>query len=204
MLQEIFEGQELTESSLSRLWRKFNEHEAAIITAYRGEYRKSQNQQRNRKLYAALARLGYSVTSVDGGYVEVDDDENSQEVAEHSFVVVNHRDTGGFRESIIKLGIHFDQDSVLLINDGGATLVGTTHRAGADPAFGKEVRFNSTKYNPKDPMFFTRLGNSKIVFENKSKANKYADEFYPVGANSNKMAYLNGNEVLEQIKDIEL
>ena len=88
----------LTESSVTRFINKFQNHDAAIITAHRGEYNHKENQARNKKLFSALYSKGYSVTSAKGSYVENKGHHNEKEVSEHSFVVVNHKHDPDFHK----------------------------------------------------------------------------------------------------------
>ena len=68
----------LNESSLSRLWRHNEEHDAGALTAFRkgadcgdGEsYSKKENKQRNKSLLAKLKTKGYGVTKLHGSYPE--------------------------------------------------------------------------------------------------------------------------------------
>ena len=66
----------LNESSLSRLWKHNEEHDAAALTAFRkgadcgeGEpYSKKDNAKRNKSLLAKLKIKGYGVTKLHGSY----------------------------------------------------------------------------------------------------------------------------------------
>lgn len=162
----------LAESSMTRFLRKFAEYDAAIITAYRGEYTKSENQARNKKLFSMLNAKGYSITSVKGSYIENHNTPDAMEVSEHSFVVVNHHNDPSFLRNIIRLGTAFDQDSILEIKQGTppeAVLHGTSRRDNAWPSFGqthtldKGITLNNTSSE-----FFTRLGNAKLAFLDES------------------------------------
>jgi hypothetical protein len=77
----------LTESGLSRMWMHMQDHQTAMITAFRddpdddegcvmgpqpveGEDALDKNKMRNRDLKATLLNFGYGVTAVEGTYIE--------------------------------------------------------------------------------------------------------------------------------------
>ncbi len=60
----------LIESSLSRLYKHMTEHDSAILSAFRDEFTKKENYERNRELKARLLERGYGVTKVAGSYIE--------------------------------------------------------------------------------------------------------------------------------------
>ena len=132
----------LNESSLSRIHQHTQEHDTAILTAYRAAPDDSEgcitdlpaagqeeasprkmNQKRNRELKAMLLRKGYGVTRVDGSYIENFSDPDPLklvEVSESSFFVVNLNDSPNFVSDMKDLGELFCQDSILIIPQGGA------------------------------------------------------------------------------------
>ena len=60
----------INESSLSRIWQKYKEHDSGTISASRGENTKKQNQTLTLALKTELIKLGYSVTKVKGKFIE--------------------------------------------------------------------------------------------------------------------------------------
>ena len=103
----------LTESSLSRMWTHMQDHQTAMITAFRddpedgkgcvmdpqpseGESALDKNKDRNRDLKATLLRFGYGVTAVQGTYIENYMKDNAVEVKEDSMFVVNLEDDPKF------------------------------------------------------------------------------------------------------------
>ena len=124
----------LNESSLSRIWKHNEEHDAGALTAFRkgsecGEgtaYSKSDNAKRNKSLLAKLKTKGYGVTKLYGSYPE-----GGKSVKETSYFVVDLNDTGKLEKDLKKLGQEFDQDSILSIprgairGDAKAYLIGT-------------------------------------------------------------------------------
>ena len=155
----------MNESSLSRIHQK-SQDIAGTITAYRGEFSKRENQQRNRSLLAKLMAAGYSVTSVKGSYIENYGSNEEKEVSEHSYFISPRTDAQ--RDTLVgdllKLGAEFDQDSVLIIRDGKGTLIGTSHRDNAWPEFGKSEAVGGFK-GGKAAEFLSRVGNRPYVFE---------------------------------------
>jgi hypothetical protein len=82
---------------------------------------------RNKRFLATLMSLGYSVTTIDGAYVENFGTTLSSEQRENSYFVVDQHDTSDFISNIVKLGKKFCQDSVLIKpkNSESAYLHGT-------------------------------------------------------------------------------
>lgn len=163
--------QDLTESSLSRLWSKTEKHTCGAITGYRGENTTEENRENNRILVNYLQGKGYSLTRVDGSYIENFNTPTAREVREPSFFVCNHTvegdDGGQLENDLRKLGKRFDQDSVLIVPAGAqdAYLVGTSDRSDAWPAPGQRVPVGSAKWGDSLGPFFSRVGGRKFAFE---------------------------------------
>jgi|TARA_R110000824_G_scaffold170181_2_gene347454 hypothetical protein len=155
----------LTESSLSRIYGHIMDHDSAILTAFRNEYSKKQNYKRNRELKAQLLSLGYGVTKVAGSYIENFESPQAVEVSEQSYFVSNRKDAPGFVESIKSLGEQYEQDSVLIIPEGGkdAYLIGT--REGNDfPPFGDQISVGDLKMG-RSAEFMSKVKGRPIVFK---------------------------------------
>ncbi len=152
------------ESSINRLLSHFKNYDAAILTAYRSSLTKEENKERNRQLYKALLSLDCSITQVEGRYTE---EETGRNAKENSFVVVNMKNKPEFKKTIVKLGKHFEQDSVLFIRKGSpatAYLYGT-RKNDSHPKMDEEIPVG--KLTSKiSGNFFTRIKNKKFVFEN--------------------------------------
>lgn len=155
----------LNESSLSRIQSKTSGL-AGTITAYRSEFTKRENQQRNRSLVAKLMHAGFSVTAVRGSYIENFGSEDQKEVSEHSFLVAprDEKSADSLESVLIKLGQEFDQDSVLIIKNGKGELVGTSHRDNAWPSFGQREPVGGFK-GGKAAQFMSRVNDRSYVFE---------------------------------------
>lgn len=155
----------INESSLSRLKSKIDSFATGAITAYRGEFNKKQNQQRNKKLLALLMRKDYQVTTVKGSYIEDYGTDTAKEVGETSFFVVNPKDGddgGKLEKDLINLGKDFDQDSILSIQyKKSAVLIGTNNSE--FPSMGKRVAVGSAGYG-KSGEFFSRINGRAFNF----------------------------------------
>lgn len=162
------------ESSLSRLWSHNEEHECAALSAFRkaedcGKGREilhKENQERNKSLAAKLSILGYGVTDVSGRYPE-----GGKVVKEWSFFVVNLQDDPKFFDEIIKLGIKFDQDSVLIVPKGAiqnkaeAYLYGTNHCENSWLGWQNKNPFEKGKVGYASPIYTTYVGGRPFIFE---------------------------------------
>ena len=155
----------LTESSLSRVLGHIMEHDSAILTAFRGEYSRKENYERNRKLKAHLLSVGYGVTKIEGSYIENFETPQAIEVSEQSFFVSNRSDDSTFFDSMESLGEQHEQDSVLIIPMAGkdAYLVGT--REGNDfPPFGDQISVGDLKMG-RSAEFMSKVKGRPIVFK---------------------------------------
>lgn len=156
----------ISESSLTRIHSKMQNSVTGSITAYRGEYTKAENQQRNKSLVSKLLIAGYSVTAVRGSYIENYGSEDEKEVSEHSFFVspLKPGTDETLEKDLIALGQEFDQDSVLIIQNGKGELVGTSNRENAWPGFGKREPVGGFK-GGKAAEFMSRVNDRPYVFE---------------------------------------
>lgn len=157
----------LNESSLSRIWGAVEEHEAGAITAFRADRKREVNQKFNSAMKIYLRSKGYSVTAIDGNYIENFGEPNQVEVSEPSYFVVDINDTGNLHSDLIALGRMFGQDSVLIVERGGedAYLVGTTGRQDAWLGLGEKVRVGSGKYGQVAGAFLSRIRGRPFAFE---------------------------------------
>jgi len=165
-------------SSLSRVHQHVSEHECAVITAFRGDpsdhgncvhdapatYQGENlkaldvNKLNNRDLKAALLKLGYGVTAVDGTFVENFDTPEAVEVKEDSLLVVNLNDDPSFYDNIKMLGKKYCQDSVLIIPQGGKDikLYGTNNSQ--FPGLDQEVSVGDMVFG-RSSEFMTKVNN---------------------------------------------
>lgn len=154
----------INEKSLSRTYSHMQEHDTGLITAYRSEFSKRENQQRNRNLLARLQSKRYGVTSMKGSYIENYGTKDAIEVGEHVFFVVDLADRGTLKADLTELGEMFDQDSVLFVPQGGEVgyLIGTSKRENAWPNYGEVVRVGTPIFG-EEGEFFTRVRNRPFV-----------------------------------------
>lgn len=161
-----FKQQQLHEASLSRIWQHTRESNMGIITAYRGEFDIRQNEKRNKELMSAIRSAGFGFIPVTGFYVENPGQEDEQKVQEKSFVVLSSsNDSGKLRTFLIKMGIKFNQDSVLYKDASvdKASLIGTAQ--GRWPGLNNQVEVG--KFVPqKIGTYYTKMrGHRTFVFE---------------------------------------
>jgi len=129
----------LNESSLSRVLRQRSNHDTGCITAFRYNISKEKGMQLTDKLKQILQSKGYGCTYVDGFYKE---QEMEKAAKEKSIFVVDLKDDGKLKETLIALGNQFGQESILFKpKGGGARLIRTTKAAlgrESNPAEGTE------------------------------------------------------------------
>ena len=176
-MKELLERWEkfLTESGLSRLYQHMMEHDSAIISAFRNEYPKKENYERSRELKAQLLSSGYGVTKVDGSYIENFETPEAIEVSELSYFVSNRKGNQEFVNDIARLGEQYEQDSVLIIPEGGkdAYLLGT--RADNDfPPMGQQIRVGNVKMGD-EAEFMSRVKGRPFVFADEPVLEVYDD-----------------------------
>ena len=165
----------LAESGLSRLYQHMRDHDSAIISAFRNEYPKKENYERSRELKAQLLSSGYGVTKVDGSYVENFETPEAIEVSELSYFVSNRKGNQEFVNDIAKLGEQYEQDSVLIIPEGGkdAYLLGT--RADNDfPPMGQQITVGNVKMGD-EAEFMSRVKGCPFVFADEPVLEVYDD-----------------------------
>ena len=152
---------DMNESSLSRLWKKYQDCDSGTITAFRGEYSKKENLARN-----AVLGAGYSVTSIDGVYIENYGSANEKPVKEKSFIVFDHKKTGKLKADLKRLGLRYDQDSITFnsVSDGNYYLIGTSKREDSYPGFGKEIKLGKPMFG-KSGEFHSSVKGRPFVFE---------------------------------------
>ncbi len=155
------------ESGLSRVYDHIQEHDAGTITAYRGSNTRKINQAKNKHLMSKLKSAGYGITAVKGAFIEGYGTPEANEVSEESFFVVDLKDSGTLRKTLIKLGEEFEQDSIIFIPKGGegVELIGTSKTKGLDPSYGQSIKIGNTVMGKTGEMGFSRVGGRAFVFE---------------------------------------
>ena len=173
------------ECSSRVLYMYARKYEYGVITAYRyapdcGEitpYTRKENQQRNKSLLSKLRARGYSVTSIEGSYIENYGTPNAREVGVSSFFVADVQSRGTLLNDLKKFGREFDQDCILFGRAGSANkLVGTNTCPDGYPGMGKEVRMGAAIFG-KDSEFMSIVRGRPFVFSEDMKT--YGVAKYP-------------------------
>lgn len=108
-------GVKIQSGGFNRLISHFDNYELGFITAFRGEYDKSENKKRNKQLEADLKASGLGYVKVRGGFTEDFGKPTAQDVTEDTFVVINTKWADhAFKEFMIKLCGKYNQDAVLI------------------------------------------------------------------------------------------
>jgi hypothetical protein len=161
----------LNESSLSRIWDKTQKHSCGTISAFRGDRTYRENDRNHKKLSAYLLSKGYSLTKIDGTYIENFGSDDEEDVNERSLFVCNHNvgggDDGQLENDLFKMGEYFDQDSVLIIPLGGkdAYLFGTSKRDNAYPSYGQKEIVGDGKYGKVAGEFLSKIRGRRFAYE---------------------------------------
>lgn len=153
----------IIESSLSRIWQKYKEHDSGTISASRGENTKKQNQTLTLALKTELIKLGYSVTKVKGKFIETYKTDHEVVVKEDSFVVSDQYDRKNLRKDLIKLGQKYKQESITFcdVNTGDYFLIGTNS---GYPGKGKIVKLGKPMFGD-DGEFTSYINGRPFIFE---------------------------------------
>jgi len=167
---------EFSESSLSRIWKQVSEHDSGTISAFRyarncGEgqrYTRSENESKNHRLKSQLLALGYGVTPIDGVYIENYDTKDAIEVREDSYIVIDLKDSGKLKNTLIALGTQYEQDSITYSKPSGEYyLISTNKCPQGYPGKGKigvQLKLGKSFFG-KDGEFHSKIRNRPFVFE---------------------------------------
>ncbi len=171
------------ESSLSRVFKKMEEHECGTITAYRGEFTYKENRARLESLNVKLTKLGYRLTELNGVYIEnfgsTNPEKPEKTVKERIFFAEDFKDYGTIKKDLMDLGEEFDQESILFIPKGGlsATLIGTSHDQDAYLDYHEEIPFSNRSFGEVGE-FMTKVKNRPFMFESFEREQKRPSGFY--------------------------
>jgi len=169
------ENELLQESSLSRILSKMESYDCGIITAFRHNFSKKKNLDRNKKLLANIYYHKFDATTVYGSYIEDFDPNNKEqhkEVTEESFFIVDSKNTGNLKKFLTLAGSIFLQDSIIFIpkNTKTAILIGTTpwrDNTNVWPEKGQEIVFPKMKIGTENE-FMTKVKNRPFYFHEKT------------------------------------
>lgn len=157
----------LAESSLSRIWKKHKESDSGTISACRGNLTKEENKKRTLELKTLLIKAGYSVTAVNGVYIENYNSPDAREVHEKSFIVFDYKNLGTLKQDLIKFGKKFDQDSITYSEQGKDYYLIGTNRTGY-PGMNVEIKLGKPMFGTNGEFFSTVKGRP-FVFEHLSQ-----------------------------------
>jgi hypothetical protein len=161
-----FRDKMLHESSLSRIHQHSKESNMGIITAYRGDYSKQQNETRNASLVSDIRSAGFGYVSVTGYYIENPGTPEETKVVEKSFVVISSaNDSGRLKGFLKRSGEKYNQDSVLYKDAASdqAVLIGTA--PGRWPGLDTEVKVGAWHANKIDSYYTQMKGHRTFRFE---------------------------------------
>lgn len=178
--------QKITEASLSRIWRDFQENEFGIITSWR--VGSVDNKANLAKLKSLVSSRGFGYVRIDGVGQEEDETGKVRSVKEPSLLVKNvspeknsdrHRDGVGnrpvltsiaFEKFMVFLAHKFKQWGIVLHSpEKGTRLIQTSD----DGRPVKKVDMKMSKFNPmKVAQFYSSLKGKPFTFE----GFKYADK----------------------------
>ncbi len=131
----------LYESSLAELCTKYAGADSGAISCIK-EFSEEGKIVRSAELKAVLVGAEYSVTTVNGLYIENNGTKDVSKTKAHMFVVFDRHKTGNLRRDLIKLGLLYGQEAVTYhsASSGTSYLIGTSKKPGSRPPYGQEVR----------------------------------------------------------------
>ena len=145
--------------SLNRTVFWLNNRNCAILSAWRGEFSRTENDRRNNELQQSLRSLGYGVIRLKGCYAEV-----GQSIGkENSYLVFDLEDTQEFRDIIYEHSERYNQDCFLFkpVNEDNAYLIGTNDNYGK----GKVDNVGILHINSVTAENYSEVGSGRISFE---------------------------------------
>ncbi len=185
---ELLQEKSLNESSLSRILKKMGEYDCGIITAFRHNFSKKENLERNKKLLANIYHHRFDAVKVYGAYIENYDPNNKsnqKEVIEESFFVIDSKKTGNLKKFLTLAGSAFLQDSIIFIpnNTKKATLIGTSPWSNNSiwPERGQEIEFSKMKIGTENE-FMTKVKNKPFYFFEKVEPCDFAKPYNMMSA----------------------
>lgn len=142
----------------------FQNHESAILSAERDDNSGGENKSATAKLESALRSSGYTFERAKGGFVENKGTPDEKAVdGERSFVVTDTHRVGGLKKFAQKMGQKFDQDAILYVVKGRASLIGTTKNRDVDPKFGQKMAIGKAKFGVKGE-YYTKVKDGYFTF----------------------------------------
>lgn len=145
--------------SLNRSLHWLNNRNCAILTAWRGNYSKKENNHRNKELQNSLRNLGYGVIRVKGCYAEV----GRSVEKENSFLVFDLDDTPDFKDKIYEQSERYEQDCFLYkpLDKEVAYLIGTNDDFGK----GEIIPIGALRINSDNADNYSEVASGRVSFE---------------------------------------
>lgn len=143
----------------ARTW--LNNCDCAILTAWRSEKSRRENDENNRNLQLALRKYGYGVAKVRGCYTEIGKD-TSKENSFLTFDLINNSDK--FHDNIYSLSEKYEQDCFLYKKAGidiPAVVIGTNDKFGK----GKIKLVGRLHIGNMSAKEYSEIGSGRISFE---------------------------------------
>lgn len=157
----------INESSLGRFYQHLTnpDNVIAVLTAYRNEKSKSENEKNNSFLKSFIKKAKFGYVRMEGGYVETTDGKEVDVTDEISFAIFTTKD----REQelynfVTSMGKRFEQDSILFVDsDKKAFWVSTRADSSVGPIGSKKTLGD---FHAKGLAgYFSKIGKKKFSFE---------------------------------------
>ena len=155
----------INESSLSRVYSQYLEHDSGTISAFQSGLSKSENLKNNKILKNTLIVKGYSVTSIKG-YYEYSDGNFAKE---ESFIVIDINDKNTLKNDLKELGKYFNQECITFSKKSRKYILIYTkdiydEKNNLIKKFGDELILGKPMFS-KDGKSFSRVNGRPFVFE---------------------------------------
>ena len=127
------------ENSIAELCTKYEGSDSGAISCIKKFT--EENTEQSAELKAVLIGAGYSVTTVNGLYIENNGTKEARQKKAHMFVVFDRHKTGSLKRDLTKLGSLYGQDAVTYheASSGCSYLIGTSKKPGSKPPYAQEV-----------------------------------------------------------------
>lgn len=145
--------------SLNRSIHWLNNRNCAILSAWRGNYNRSENNKRNQELQKALRALGFGIIRLKGCYAEIGQDVEK----ENSYLIFDLNDSKDFLEKIYSQSEFYEQDCFLYkpVDEEKAYLIGTNDNFGKD----KIEYVGVLHINKLNAEQYSEIGSGRLSFE---------------------------------------
>lgn len=174
-LLESQQGVELTEASLARVYKHYQDHGFAVITSWRGDADKKTNIKNLNTLKSEVRAAGYGFIPIVGVWHEEGMPAPSEEPS--LFIPASkNREQGKdikkqLRRLVVSLGKKYSQDAVVWSPGGQVEIISTHQRTGKGVGY---PLFQFNKFRPKAVgIAYSSFRNGKFTFESKNGADRF-------------------------------